>query len=123
MTSTTRPTPASGALARSTSSSFCTCNRPQLNARSIASCATSRRCRTSCWNCSRTHLNKEDNVSEVTFETRINQYVQVRDKKKEIEARHKEELKPYNDIIEKLETVLLDEFNRVGANSVKTDAG
>jgi len=50
-------------------------------------------------------------------------YRALRDKKKEIQARHTAELKPLIDAMDQLEAYLLDALNRTGSNSVKTDAG
>lgn len=57
------------------------------------------------------------------IEKRTGQYVAVRDKIKEIEARHENELKPYKEMLDKLGGVLLQHLNDVNAKSVKTDAG
>lgn len=53
----------------------------------------------------------------------IEAYIQLRDKKREVEARHKAELKPYNDMLEKLEAHLMEELDRLGISSMKSQAG
>jgi hypothetical protein len=55
--------------------------------------------------------------------TRVAQYVKLRDLIKLKEKKHKEELAPYKDGLEKLNSVLLNHLNTVGANSVNTDEG
>lgn len=53
----------------------------------------------------------------------IAKYIQLRDKKKEIEDKHKEELRPYNNLIEKLDGMLMHELERAGVDNMKCDAG
>lgn len=62
-------------------------------------------------------------TAQPSFETRVAQYVKVRDKIKEISDRQKEELKPYKELLEKLNSVLLGHLNSVGAENVGTAAG
>lgn len=59
----------------------------------------------------------------VTIETRVAQFVKLRDKIKEIKDRHAEELKPYAETLEKLNGVLLGHLQSVGAENVGTSAG
>lgn len=54
---------------------------------------------------------------------RVDQYVRLRDKIKEIEARHKEELKKYKETLEKLNAVILTHLTNVGGESIRTPAG
>lgn len=54
---------------------------------------------------------------------RIEQYVKLRDKKKEIEERHKVELKPINEALELLESMLLAHLNNTNQDSASTAAG
>jgi hypothetical protein len=54
---------------------------------------------------------------------RIEQYIKLRDKIAEIKKRQKDELKPYNETLEKLNAVLLAHLNTVNGNSVSSDAG
>lgn len=53
----------------------------------------------------------------VTFETRISQYVRLRDRIREIEKRHKEELEPFKAAKDKLEVMLLGMLNTTGQDS------
>ena len=53
----------------------------------------------------------------------VGRYVALRDKKEEIAKRQKDELRPYNDALEKIEAALLNYFNASGSDSCKTPAG
>lgn len=57
------------------------------------------------------------------IDVRVEQYIKLRDKIKEIETRHKEELKPYKETLEKLNAVILGHLNNVGGESIRTAAG
>lgn len=57
------------------------------------------------------------------FEKRTQQYVAVRDKIREISARHTEELKPLTDLQNDLTAWFTQELDHVGAKSVKTAEG
>lgn len=59
----------------------------------------------------------------VTIAQLVHQYRRLRDKKKEIEARHKSELGPFNEAMGKIEMVVLDHLNRTGVESARTDDG
>lgn len=59
----------------------------------------------------------------VDFETRVAQYVKLRDVIKDKEAKFKEEIKPYKELLDGLNSILLNHLNTVGGNSVSTDAG
>lgn len=61
--------------------------------------------------------------ARVPINTRVGQYVALRDKIKEKEAAHKDELKPFKETLEKLGAVILAHLNETGAESVRTDAG
>jgi len=61
--------------------------------------------------------------NRIDISVRVEQYVKLRDKIKEIEARHKEELKPYKDTLEKLNSVILQHLTQVGGESIRTQAG
>lgn len=50
-------------------------------------------------------------------------YVKLRDKKREIEERHKSELSEINSTMEKLTALMMDTLNNVGAQSIKTSEG
>jgi hypothetical protein len=53
----------------------------------------------------------------------IGQYVKVRDLKRGLEAKHKEELKTYTDILNQLEGRLQNFFSETGQDSAPTGAG
>lgn len=59
----------------------------------------------------------------INIEKRIEQYVALRDKIKELNDAHKAALKPYNEMLDKLNDVLLSHLNTVGVDSAKTGAG
>jgi hypothetical protein len=59
----------------------------------------------------------------VDFETRVAQYVKIRDIIRNKEAKFKEEMKQYKTALDGLDSILLNHLNSVGANSVNTDAG
>lgn len=54
---------------------------------------------------------------EFDLEKRIDQYVRLRDKIKEIKDRHKAELKPFNEGLDMLGAMLLDHLNRTKQDS------
>lgn len=62
-------------------------------------------------------------VQPVDFNTRVAQYVKLRDKIKEIEDRHKAEIKPFKQALETLNGMLLDHLNQVGGDSVASASG
>ena len=53
----------------------------------------------------------------------INRYVQLRDRKRALEAQHKEQLAPYNKLMAEVEGVLLDYMQKAGTTSVTTPGG
>ena len=53
----------------------------------------------------------------------IAQYVTLRDRKEAMEKRHKDELKPYNDLMAEVEGLMLDYLNQTGINSVAGPGG
>jgi hypothetical protein len=55
--------------------------------------------------------------------TRIEQFVQLRDKIKKLDDEHKEKMKPYRDTLETLNGVLLQHLNSIGVESVRAEAG
>lgn len=61
--------------------------------------------------------------TKVGIDTRVEQYIKLRDKIKEMEARHKEELKPYKETLEKLNAVILAHLTQVGGESIRTSSG
>lgn len=48
---------------------------------------------------------------------RVDQYIRLRDKIKEIQKRQKEELTPYLDALDRLNTMLVDHLTTVGSDS------
>lgn len=62
-------------------------------------------------------------VEKIDMELRVGQFVKLRDKKAEIEERHKEELRPINEALEGLKEVLKAGLDQVGADSIKTSCG
>lgn len=59
----------------------------------------------------------------VTNDVVVEKYVALRNKKKEIAERHKQEMAPFNDAMEQLEIFMLDRLNRTGTESVRTAMG
>lgn len=57
------------------------------------------------------------------FEKRIGQYVQLRNKVRELKEEHKKQLKPYDDAMEVLESHLLSMLNQTKQKSARTSAG
>lgn len=53
----------------------------------------------------------------------IDRYVQLRDRKRAIEAQHKEQLAPFNSLMSEIEGMLLDYMQQAGVNSVNTPGG
>jgi hypothetical protein len=49
---------------------------------------------------------------------RVEQYIALRDKIREIKARHEEELKPLNDLLMRLNGAILDHLNTHGGDSI-----
>ena len=60
---------------------------------------------------------------KVEFSTRVAQYVKMRDLIKIKEKEFKDGITKYKDALDKLNSILLNHLNEVGANSVNTDAG
>lgn len=61
--------------------------------------------------------------TEMDNEALVASFVKLRDRKKEIAAQHKEELKPLDEMLGKLEGVLADRLAAAGATSIKTGGG
>lgn len=61
--------------------------------------------------------------SAMTLDKAIMAYVRVRDRKKDIEARHVEELAPVNQMLERLEAYMLDLMDQAGLQSIKSPHG
>jgi len=53
----------------------------------------------------------------------IDMFVRIRDKKKELQDDHKEQLKPFNEGLKKLEAILIDHLNNSGAESIRGTHG
>lgn len=54
---------------------------------------------------------------------RVDQYVRLRDKIKELDDAHKEQMAPYRETLEKLNSALLAHLNTIGGDSVRTESG
>jgi len=59
----------------------------------------------------------------MTPQEKIAAYVRLRDQKEAIEKRHKEELAPIREWLEKIEVSLFRDLESVGADSMKTEGG
>jgi hypothetical protein len=59
----------------------------------------------------------------IDWNKRTEQYVKLRDLKKEIKDRHTQELAPINDMMEKLEALFLRELNASKQDSAKAASG
>jgi hypothetical protein len=57
------------------------------------------------------------------FDKLVRQYVEIRDRIKEIETLHKEQLAPFEDAKAKLAALLLRVLDEAGAESVRTNMG
>jgi len=53
----------------------------------------------------------------------VAKYVQLRDKKAQLEQAQKDKLAPINAMLDKIEGVLLNQFDQLGVDSMKTEAG
>ena len=53
----------------------------------------------------------------------VSKYVAVRDKIATIKKAQTEQLAPYNVMLGKLEALIIDELNRIGAESIRTEHG
>ena len=59
--------------------------------------------------------------TEINFDDLVDKY--VRDKKRQVQARHKDEINKYDRVLREIEVLFLEEFNRTGMNSVNTNHG
>lgn len=57
------------------------------------------------------------------IEAIVSAYITIRDKIAEMKAKHKEELKPYNEALSKLEHGMLEELAAAGVESMRTPSG
>ena len=64
-----------------------------------------------------------DQLTNPDAAKRIAQFVRMRDHIKQIEEKHKEELKPFKETLEKLSSALMDHLNTIGADSIATPFG
>lgn len=64
-----------------------------------------------------------DVIRPLDLNTRVSQYVRLRDKITEIKKRHKEELKALVETQAQLNTIILQLLDQAGAESVRTDSG
>ena len=62
-------------------------------------------------------------MDSLDIDKRVGQFVQLRDKINEIKEKHKQELAPFNEALEKLNSLLLNHLNQIGGDSVKTAQG
>lgn len=59
----------------------------------------------------------------IDVEKRVGQFVQLRDLKAELKAKHESEMKPINDTMEMIKDELKQALASVNAQNMKTDAG
>lgn len=60
---------------------------------------------------------------EINFDDLVDKYIRLRDKKRQVQERHKDEINKYDVVLRDIETLFLAEFNRTGMNSVNTNHG
>lgn len=65
----------------------------------------------------------EETKPQITLETRIQQYVALRDKIKEQDDKHKKAMAPAREALEQLNNVILNALNNAGGDSIKTKHG
>lgn len=70
-----------------------------------------------------TQPSNPDEQTQIDVEGCVALYVELRDKKAELTEKLKEDLKPYNEGMEKLEAVLLKHLQDTGTKSAATTAG
>lgn len=68
-----------------------------------------------------TSTRESGNVPEL--DRLIGRYVQLRDHKRALEAKHKAELAPFNNLMDEVEGLLLDYMQKAGVDSVATPGG
>ena len=61
--------------------------------------------------------------TQIPINTRIDQYVKLRDLIKEQDDAHKKKMEPYRNALEQLNSVMLNHLNQIGGDSVKSEAG
>lgn len=57
------------------------------------------------------------------LEGMVDKYRRLRDRKKALEAALKDQITPYREAMDQLETVILDALNRAGVESIRTRSG
>lgn len=62
-------------------------------------------------------------ITAIDIDKRVEQYIRLRDKIQEIEEKHSEELKPYKEAKEQLESMFLDHLNNTGADKIGSKSG
>jgi hypothetical protein len=62
-------------------------------------------------------------VNPLTAAQMIESYIKLRDKKEELEKAQKEALKPINEVMQKLDGLIMLELERTGADNIACDAG
>lgn len=60
---------------------------------------------------------------QADLDTRVGQYVKLRDKIKELDDKHKEVMAPMRETLEQLNSVILQKLQAAGAESVRTTSG
>jgi len=60
---------------------------------------------------------------KITIDQRVAQYIKLRDTIKERDDKHKEQMAPYREALEKLNAVLLQHLHTAGIESAKTAEG
>jgi hypothetical protein len=68
-------------------------------------------------------MNVQAKPVAIDIAKRVEQYVKLRDKIKELEDKFDEQIKPYKDMLEQLNSLLLDHLNTTNQDSAKTAAG
>lgn len=59
----------------------------------------------------------------IDINTRVGQYVKLRDKIRELEKAHKEQLKPFNEALDVLSNILLTKLNADNVESIRAENG
>lgn len=57
------------------------------------------------------------------MQTLVNKYVQLRDKKQDLDKAHKEKMSRFSNVMKELEHMLLDQLNTLGVESARTPSG
>ena len=62
-------------------------------------------------------------LAPMNLEKLIDRYVALRDRKREVEKRHKEELKPFRTVMDEIEAMLMQYMQKSGIDHVATPGG